>query len=170
MIDGGRHTFMKVADDKLYYDEKRKRFVSTADMPGHAFRSYYQGHFKVVSINYPFRKNHRLPISRLSSTIATPRSLRQRAKGLPTQAQVRPATHPPNEQPDQARNEAIVEDDGWNGLHVLLPATWRLHGTECGRSPESAAYVDLVGQFKDCELLWRSSLEVPEVRSWHPHL
>ena len=50
MIDGGRHTFMKVADDKLYYDEKRKRFVSTADMPGHAFRSYYQGHFKVVSI------------------------------------------------------------------------------------------------------------------------
>ena len=54
MIDGGRHTFMKVADDKLYYDEKRKRFVSTADMPGHTFRSYYQGHFKVVSIRSNF--------------------------------------------------------------------------------------------------------------------
>ena len=50
MIDGGRHTFMNQAEDKLYYDEKRKRFVNTHDIPGHAFRSYYQGHFKHVSI------------------------------------------------------------------------------------------------------------------------
>ena len=155
MIDGGRHTFMKVADDKLYYDEKRKRFVSTADMPGHAFRSYYQGHFKVVSIQLDsliltIIFSHRSPSC---FSIATPGSLRQRAEGLPTEAQVRPATHPPNEQPDEVGNEATAEDDGRNGLHVLLPATRRLHGTECRRSPESAAYVDLVGQFKDCELL-----------------
>ena len=55
MIDGARHTFMNQAEDKLYYDEKRKRFVNTHDIPGHAFRSYYQGHFKHVSIS---RLNH----------------------------------------------------------------------------------------------------------------
>ena len=49
MIDGARHSFMKLADDKLYYDEKRKRFVNTADIPGHAHRAYYNGHFKHVS-------------------------------------------------------------------------------------------------------------------------
>ena len=51
MIDGARHSFMGVAENKLYYDEKRKRFVNSSDMQGHALRSYYQGHFKHVSGN-----------------------------------------------------------------------------------------------------------------------
>ena len=45
-----RTGFFKLADDKLYYDEKRKRFVNTSDSPGFAHRSYYQGHFKHVSV------------------------------------------------------------------------------------------------------------------------
>lgn len=49
MSDGGRHTYMKLAEDKLYYDEKRKRFVNTANIPGHAHRAYYNNHFKHVS-------------------------------------------------------------------------------------------------------------------------
>ena len=44
-----RTNFFGLADDKLYYDEKRKRFVNTAGAPDHIHRQYYQGHFKEVS-------------------------------------------------------------------------------------------------------------------------
>ena len=44
-----RTTFFGIAEDKLYYDEKRKRFVNSADAPGFTHRNYYQGHFKHVS-------------------------------------------------------------------------------------------------------------------------
>ena len=35
-----------MAEDKLYYDEKKKRFVNTANAPGISHRQYYGGHFK----------------------------------------------------------------------------------------------------------------------------
>ena len=41
-----RITFFGLADDKLYYDEKKKRFVNTANAPGFTHMQYYQGHFK----------------------------------------------------------------------------------------------------------------------------
>ena len=44
-----RHDFFGLADEKLYYDEKRKRFVNTAQAPSFVHRQYYQGHFKEVS-------------------------------------------------------------------------------------------------------------------------
>ena len=44
-----RSDFFGLAEDKLYYDEKRKRFVNTAQAPNFVHRQYYQGHFKDVS-------------------------------------------------------------------------------------------------------------------------
>ncbi len=48
-MSSDRQNFFGLADDKLYYDEKRKRFVNTANAPGYVHRQYYQGHFKDVS-------------------------------------------------------------------------------------------------------------------------
>ena len=44
-----RSDFFGLAEDKLYYDEKRKRFVNTSQAPNFVHRQYYQGHFKDVS-------------------------------------------------------------------------------------------------------------------------
>ena len=44
-----RNNFFGVGEDKLYYDEKKKRFVNTANAPSFIHRNYYQGHFKDVS-------------------------------------------------------------------------------------------------------------------------
>ena len=48
-MSSNRVNFFNLADDKLVYDEKRKRFVNTSNAPGFAHRQYYQGHFKHVS-------------------------------------------------------------------------------------------------------------------------
>ena len=45
-----RLNFFSFSDDKLYYDEKRKRFVNSADQFGFTHRQYYQNHFKDVSV------------------------------------------------------------------------------------------------------------------------
>ena len=47
-MSSDRQNFFGLAEDKLYYDEKRKRFVNTASAPGFVHRQYYQGHFKEV--------------------------------------------------------------------------------------------------------------------------
>ena len=42
----GRNTFFEFADDKLYYDEARKRFVSTSNAPAYLERQFRASHFK----------------------------------------------------------------------------------------------------------------------------
>ena len=44
-----RVNFFGINDDKLIYDERKKRFVHTADMPGYMARQYRNNHFKSVS-------------------------------------------------------------------------------------------------------------------------
>jgi len=62
----GRINFFGLADDKLYYDESKKRFVSTRDAPAFVERSFKNSHFKDVShLEFDF-------------SLATPRSLRPR--------------------------------------------------------------------------------------------
>ena len=45
-----RMNFFGLSEDKLYYDERKKRFVNTKDAPGHVERSYKNSHFKDVSL------------------------------------------------------------------------------------------------------------------------
>ena len=45
-MSSDRINFFGLAEDKLYYDEKRKRFVNTANAPGFAHRQYAANHFK----------------------------------------------------------------------------------------------------------------------------
>ena len=43
---GERLNFFGVADDKLIYDERKKRFVHTSDLPEGLQREYMYGGFK----------------------------------------------------------------------------------------------------------------------------
>ena len=43
---GERLNFFGIADDKLIYDERKKRFVHTTDMPEMMSREYLNGGFK----------------------------------------------------------------------------------------------------------------------------
>ena len=56
-----RINFFGIQDDKLIYDERKKRFVHTTDMPRHLSRQYKNNTFKSVSQSFLF----------LISTIAT---------------------------------------------------------------------------------------------------
>ena len=47
----GRMNFFGLSEDKLYYDERKKRFVNTKDAPAHVERSYTNNHFKDVLIS-----------------------------------------------------------------------------------------------------------------------
>ena len=44
-----RMNFFGLSEDKLYYDERKKRFVNTKDAPGYVERAYKNSHFKDVS-------------------------------------------------------------------------------------------------------------------------
>ena len=48
-MSSDRVNFFGFSEDKLYYDEKRKRFVNTANSSGLMHRQYYMNHFKDVS-------------------------------------------------------------------------------------------------------------------------
>jgi len=41
--------FFGLSEDKLYYDERKKRFINTKDAPGYVERAYKNSHFKDVS-------------------------------------------------------------------------------------------------------------------------
>ena len=45
-----RVRFFGLAEDKIYYDERKKRFVNTLDAPSYIERAYKSAHFKDVSI------------------------------------------------------------------------------------------------------------------------
>ena len=45
-----RTNFFGFQDDKLIYDERKKRFVHTADMPAMLSRQYQSSQFKTVSL------------------------------------------------------------------------------------------------------------------------
>ena len=45
--------FFGMEDESVIYDERKKRFVYTKDMPGSLHRQYAQG-FKSVRIDTPF--------------------------------------------------------------------------------------------------------------------
>ena len=47
---GERIDFFGTADDRVIYDERKKRFVHTKDLPGHMARQYYSSGFKTVSL------------------------------------------------------------------------------------------------------------------------
>ena len=51
-MSSDRHSFFSLSEDKLYYDEKRKRFVNSDNAPSFAHRQQYQSHFKDVSTTY----------------------------------------------------------------------------------------------------------------------
>ena len=55
-MSSDRNNFFGFAEDKLYYDEKRKRFVNTANASGYMHRQYYQNHFKDVGIGLTSNK------------------------------------------------------------------------------------------------------------------
>ena len=44
-----RSNFFGLSEDKLYYDEKKKRFVNTNSVPLYIERAYKNSHFKEVS-------------------------------------------------------------------------------------------------------------------------
>lgn len=44
----GRMRFFGMSEDKLYYDESKKRFVNTKDAPAYIERGFKNGHFKDV--------------------------------------------------------------------------------------------------------------------------
>ena len=44
-----RIDFFGIAEDKLIYDERKKRFVHTKDLPGFMTRELMNGSFKTVS-------------------------------------------------------------------------------------------------------------------------
>lgn len=46
----GRMRFFGLADEKLYYDESKKRFVSTKDAPAYIERGFKNNHFKDVRV------------------------------------------------------------------------------------------------------------------------
>lgn len=46
---GEKVDFFSIWDDKVIYDERKKRFVHTKDMPGILGRQYTAGAFKNVS-------------------------------------------------------------------------------------------------------------------------
>ena len=48
MSGDARINFFGMGDDKLFYDESKKRFVSTKNAPAHVERAYRNSHFKDV--------------------------------------------------------------------------------------------------------------------------
>ena len=49
--------FFGLSEDKMYYDERKKRFVNTNDVPMYIERAYKNSHFKDVSTPFRFRTN-----------------------------------------------------------------------------------------------------------------
>ena len=45
-----RQSFFGLADEKLYYDDRKKRFVSSENIPAHVERAIRNQHFKEVSL------------------------------------------------------------------------------------------------------------------------
>ena len=50
---GDRYDFFGIHDDKVIYDERKKRFAHTKDLPGHLARQYIGSGFKQVSSRRP---------------------------------------------------------------------------------------------------------------------
>ena len=50
MSGNDRVNFFGIDDDKLIYDERKKRFVHTADLPRSLSRQYQKNSFKLVSV------------------------------------------------------------------------------------------------------------------------
>ena len=71
-------SFFGVDDNKLIYDERKKRFVQTEDLPRNLTRQYRNNVFKHVSRT---TSPHPSP--------ATPRSLRKRTAGIRLETAIR---------------------------------------------------------------------------------
>ena len=52
-----RINFFGLSDDNLYYDERKKRFVSTKDTPIFLERQFKNSHFKDVSASVRYNTN-----------------------------------------------------------------------------------------------------------------
>jgi len=97
---GDRQRFWGLADEKLYYDERKKRFVSTENIPAHVERAIRNQHFKEVrqrETNLEPRSQYLL----LFSCLATSWLVRTRGYWVPDEAEVRTAADPPDELPEQ---------------------------------------------------------------------
>jgi hypothetical protein len=95
-----RMNFFGLGEDKLYYDERKKRFVNTKDAPGYVERAYKNSHFKDVSC-CRYR-------TRMKFALVTTRLVRPRKARVPNQVEVGTAIDPPDELPNKARNETTL--------------------------------------------------------------
>lgn len=113
---GERTDFFGVADDRVIYDERKKRFVHTKELPGHLARQYYSSGFKTVSSDF-FEANIDDAVFPI---IAKTRSRWPRSSAVQDQTAIRPAADPIHELSNQARNEKDVENHGPHVLQLLL--------------------------------------------------
>ena len=117
-----RYDFFGIADDKVVYDERKKRFAHTKDLPGHLARQYNSSGFKSVSISRPSQTAHGIIVANVYSltSAAKARSHRHRPGAIQDERTLRWPTHQIHELPDQARNAKNVARHGPDGLQLLL--------------------------------------------------
>ena len=152
--------FFGLSEDKLYYDERKKRFVNTKDAPGYVERAYKNSHFKDVSQS--------IACSRiLICQIVTTRPVRSREARVPNQTQTGSATYKTNELPNKAWDEETLETARWSQLQLFLPPAWRLLLRTGCRQTSSPSYVDL-GRFVENRKLHELAL-TPRLKVWTRH-
>ena len=89
-----RTNFFNLSDDKLFYDERKKRFVYMDNVPVFVEQAYKNSHFKEVSLSTHCRDSMK--------TLAKARSLWATVSRMEAQVQIRVATPQTDELPDQA--------------------------------------------------------------------
>ena len=97
----GRMRFFGLSEDKLYYDESKKRFVSTKDAPAYIERGFKNGHFKDVSLTV------------VDFCAATSWSIWTRENWIRHQVEVWTVVDQTDELPDKTWDAQIVAPDGW---------------------------------------------------------
>ena len=85
--------FFGLSEDKMYYDEKKKRFVNTNDVPLYIERAYKNSHFKDVSTTCSFETDIII--------LATTRSIWIREQRILDKVEAWTITNPSDELLDQ---------------------------------------------------------------------
>jgi len=104
---GERVKFFNLSDDKLYYDERKKRFVFLEDAPEVVYKEVNNSHFKEVRLQF-------------SICAAKTRSLRARTCRIQIQTEVWAITAQAHELSNKARDEETLENHGVHVLQLLL--------------------------------------------------
>ena len=101
--------FFGLGEEQLWYDERKKRFVSSKNAPEFVNRSFRHAHFKEVS-------------AKTFESAATPGLVWSTTQRVPNEVEVWPTTHQTDELPNQVGNETFVALDGWHVIPILLPS------------------------------------------------